>query len=204
MSNLAIPYWEERFSVGSEHHSNQNSQISKDFIINMSMQVDQLFHSSFSILEVGCGTGELSKFLKEKYNKKTLGTDFSEFAIKFANEHYADDVLKFKQLDLLNDNFEENYDIAICSNTLEHFTNPYILLDKILQHSPICVVLVPYNQPCTDGREFEGGAGHVFQFNEKSFERYNILNSFMFKTDGWQHSSCGEEPLQYVITIKNK
>ena len=202
MKNLAIPYWEERFSIGTEHHSNQNSQISKDFLTHISMQVDNLFNNNNSILEIGCGTGELSKFLKEKYNKKTLGTDFSENAIKFANEHYSDNVLKFKQLDLLNEKFDEHYDIAVCSNVLEHFTNPYILIDKILDHCQYLVILVPYNQPQADGIEHEGGAGHVFQFTEKSFERYNIFNSFMFKTDGWTYSTSGEEPLQYVITIK--
>jgi hypothetical protein len=66
------------------------------------------------------------------------------------------------------------------------------------------IILVPYNQPLTDGYECEGGAGHVFHFKDDSFINYDVIEWYTFSTNGWQHSSGGETPLQLCVWLKRK
>ena len=174
----ASEYWKIRFGEHSDHHSTQNTQISEDFI--KKNYYDDLFQSTNKILEVGCGTGELSKMLSDKYDKEVIGLDLSEEAILFANHNYGSDKLKYYAVDCLNESIShkigDDFDIAICSNTLEHFKNPYILIDKILKVSKVLIILVPYKQPLKDGYSDEGGAGHVFMFDEESFSNYILID----------------------------
>lgn len=204
MKNLANNYWKERFTIGLDHHSNQNTQISRDFFKTISKSLDDRLNLSNSIIEIGCGTGELSKILYDRYKKITKGTDLSEQAVLFANNKYSNESLSYQSLDLLNDNLNDKYDVAVCSNTLEHFKNPYLLVDKILDSCKYLIILVPFDQPLTDGFDYEGGAGHVFRFTHNSFDKYEVIEKYTFSTEGWQYSSNGEVPLQWVVVIKGK
>lgn len=196
-------YWKERFTVGTAHHSDQNNRISEDFLLKLNNSFNDLLINSSNIIEIGCGTGEFSYKLHKKYHKNVLGTDLSEDAINFANNKYKNLNLNYKTLNLLEDDLSlmKNFDLAVCSNTLEHFKNPYIIINSILNYVNKFIILVPYNQPCFDGYEDEGGAGHVFTFTENSFKNYKIINWFTFQSSGWQHSSNGELPLQLAIAI---
>ena len=102
----------------------------------------------------------------------------------------------------MNDSATDVYDLAVCSNILEHFRQPHIIISKILQMCKCLIILVPYNQPSVDGYDNEGGPGHVFQFTDSSFDQYQMIDSFIFQTNGWQHSSRGETPLQIAVAIR--
>ena len=205
MNNIK-KYWEERFTLGTINHSNQNKKISEDFLLKLNINFDKILNECNKIIEFGCGTGEFSYNLNKKYLKPVLGTDFSDEAVNFGNEKYKNKNLNFKVLNLLQDDlsFISQFDVGLCSNTLEHFKNPYIIINKIINLIDKLIILVPYNQPCVDGYEDEGGPGHVFTFNEKSFDQYKIIDWFVFQTSGWQHSSAGETPLQLAICISKK
>jgi SAM-dependent methyltransferase len=206
----AVSYWEERFSsddsmkTNINHHSEQNVYITNDFIKNMTPTINNYLNQSESLIEIGCGTGELSYSLSKIFRLKITGTDLSPSGIEFAKSQYVNDNLKYKSFDCLKENISEFYDLSICSNTLEHFLNPYEMIDRILEFSRNLIILVPYNQPVTDGYSCEGGAGHVFQFTEESFNNYKVLESFKFITPGWQYSSKGEIPTQLCIMITKK
>lgn len=203
MTNLAGNYWEQRFTEAAVNHSGQNDEISKDFFKNINQNFDDLFKLSSSIIEVGCGTGELTRMIADKYGKKIIGTDLSKHGIDFANRNYANDLASYKVIDILVDEINDLYDMAISSNTLEHFKDPFVVIDKVLSICKAFIILVPYDQPLTDGFDYEGGAGHVFRFTEKSFDKYKVIDWFLFKTNGWQHSSAGEDPRQLAIVISN-
>src|ERR1035437_719566 len=193
--------WNEQFIQRATAHSDQNKEISKDFFLKLKNSFDDLFKKSESIIEIGCGTGELSRAISDRYGKQVLGTDLSLTGIEFADKNYANNLTAFKALDVLNDSISDVYDLAICSNVLEHFRYPHIVILKILQICKYFIILVPYNQPAVDRYGNEGGVGHVFQFMDNSFDQYNIIDSFIFQTNGWQHSSCGEPPLQISVAM---
>jgi len=128
-----------------------------------------------------------------------LGVDISTKAIEFANNHYRDSTLFYKTFDILKEDIKSFFDISVSSNTLEHFKNPHYVIDKMLSFSKNAIILVPYMQPCNENYEGEGGAGHVFTFSESTFDKYEIIDYFIFKTNGWTFSSKGEDPLQLAI-----
>lgn len=197
-------YWEDQFKNRFKAHSDQNFDISNDFLKNLNINFKNIIDESSKIIEVGCGTGELSYLINKKYNKKILGIDVSNEAIKYAQQNYLNSNLEFKCLNLLTEQVYDFYDLAICSNVLEHFKNPFVLIDKILSISKFLIALVPYEQPCTDSYEYEGGAGHVFTFNEYSFNNYNLNSYFIFTTPGWQHSALDEVPKQLAVLLTKK
>lgn len=195
-------YWDDQFKNRCSAHSEQNDTISLDFIKNSKEKFLKRIKKAESIIEIGCGTGELLHHIYHRFNKNLMGLDVSQEAIEFAKRTYSQ--IEFKQFDVLKQDIEKKYDLAICSNVLEHFKDPFVLIDKILSFSNSLICLVPYKQPVTDHYEYEGGAGHVFMFDESSFAKYSVLDSFIFKTNGWQHSALGEEPKQFAVLIEKK
>jgi len=203
------------------HHSEQNKIITDDLllILNNKHIIRQPFENTIDlknlnilkdiiikskkIIEFGCGTGELLYELYKLYDKKKyLGIDITDKCINFANEKYKNNNLSYLKFNCLNEDITTlgKYNLSICSNCLEHFKNPYILIDEMKKVSNYALILVPYNQnPMTDGYYEEGGAGHVFKFDEDSFKNYNIISDFKFYTHGW---SCGINPLQWCVLIK--
>jgi SAM-dependent methyltransferase len=71
-----------------------------------------------SILDIGCGFGDLTQFLEQKTtNYSYFGIDITKAFIIEANKRFANEKIHFKHGDFLNENIEENFDIAIASGT---------------------------------------------------------------------------------------
>lgn len=78
------------------------------------------------ILEIGCGTGELSSILAEKTNHHVLGTDICSPFIDQAMLNYKNPNLKFQVLDFYNPEQlgEKKFDYIVGNGILHHlFTN---------------------------------------------------------------------------------
>ena len=67
----------------------------------------------FSILDVGCGYGELVKYLPKNKNFKYTGIDVVEEMITYSKKTYKDKKLKFKLADILQ--ISKSYDYIICN-----------------------------------------------------------------------------------------
>lgn len=224
-----MDYWDgDHTGYGNQndliHHSNQNLIVTNDFINIISCDkyiikqkfepgitsdkielLKNILNNSLSLIEFGCGTGEFIFELQKKYNNiKYLGTDISYKSINYASEKYSNDKLKYIRFNALEENVENlgKFTIGLCSNCLEHFKDPYFLVNEMLKITEYLIILVPFNQnPMTDGYNTEGGAGHIFKFVQDSFSMYNVLFEFKFFTNGWV---CGEDPLQWCVILKNK
>jgi len=201
-------YWQTRYTEQDaiEHHASQNETISRDFlaVAQTKPRFDWFFRHAASIIEIGCGTGDLSAMLANAYPQaRLLATDFSAEAIQVAAErHYQ--IGRFAIYDLLRDDPPGSFDLAVCSNTLEHFRDWRAALERLFLLAASVVVVVPFRQPVTDDYDGEGGAGHVASFTRRSFSRYQVHDSFVFQTHGWQHSSAGETPKQLAALLGRK
>lgn len=74
-----------------------------------------------SVLEVGCGDGRLTGILAEHY-PKVLGVDISEKAILLAQGIHGKNT--FQNIDAAN--LEENFDVVIAMEVLEHIPDEYV------------------------------------------------------------------------------
>lgn len=113
--------------------------------LNINESVLKYIPSNKTILDVGCGSGYLSKLLKEK-NNIVYGIDSSKEACEIAKQ-YIDkvicrDIEKIKKTIFKN----EFFDIIIFSDILEHLKDPLIILKnfkKYLKDDGIIIISLP-------------------------------------------------------------
>lgn len=76
-----------------------------------------------SLLEVGCGAGYASEYLKGRY-RRYLGIDHSEKLIEFAMAHFGDQDVRFVASDLNEVEISELFDAAFMVGLLHHLEDP--------------------------------------------------------------------------------
>lgn len=208
-------YWDGRFSETDaiRHHRRQNQQISHDFLRAVKRArtgppgrgayFNDALRGAHSFIEIGCGTGEMAAMIKSKYETPvTYATDLSPEAVRTAQRYHTK--VRYERFDILEDwpTHLANFSLAIASNVLEHFKDPWLVLDRMLVLAEQAIVLVPYRQPLGDAYDAEGGAGHVYRFTVGSFSAYRVVDWFTFATHGWQHRTGRERPLQLAVLLK--
>lgn len=123
---------------------------------------------NLEILEIGCGTGKNTEFLRTKA-KHLTGADFSEEMLALAKRKIRAENVGFRQLDLREKwNFAENsFDLITCSLALEHIENiDYVFAEanRVLRAGGRFYFgeLHPFKQYQGSKARFETGAG-VFE-----------------------------------------
>jgi SAM-dependent methyltransferase len=81
------------------------------------------------ILEVGCGTGQLTNFLGATYGREIYGTDMSMASLKLGEAFSRKNDLKdvtFGQMNLFRPCFpDSSFDLVLCTGVLHHTSDPY-------------------------------------------------------------------------------
>lgn len=88
-----------------------------------------------SLLEIGCGTGQLANLIRDKIACKYSGFDFSQRRIEHAQKAYPD--LSFVQQDAFQTNLftTSDYDTVVCTEFLEHVEGDTVILGKVRKGS---------------------------------------------------------------------
>ena len=103
-----------------------------------------------SIVDIGCGTGELLNHLAMEFSPQNLlGLDISKVGISKAQENYPN--LNFALIEVNDDGYismtmKSAADIIVCSEVLEHLEEPKEILrfiSNILQAKGVLIVTVP-------------------------------------------------------------
>ena len=89
---------------------------------------EQIPHGA-TVLEVGCGTGQLSNFLGLKWGRSVFGADMCLNSLKlgqgFKRRNEIDNVA-FVQMNLFRPVFRpEGFDLVICNGVLHHTSDPF-------------------------------------------------------------------------------
>ena len=125
-----------------------------------------LAQNEYSCCDFGCGLGNFTNNLYRIFPKFDIyGVDFSDNAISYAKKHFPHVSFINTDLDCLN----QKFDVVVTSNTLEHFSNPSKVLQKLLEHTQkFFIMMVPYE-------ERELYEEHLFNF-ERDFFKLSIAD----------------------------
>ncbi|KAA0970390.1 glycosyltransferase [Aureimonas fodinaquatilis] len=98
-----------------------------------------------SICDWGCATGEGTEILAHTFGGQVTGIDFARPAIEKARSLHK--IPRFIDVDLLTQTIEDRFDVLFCSNTLEHFEDPWSTLETVSAYAKdILVILVPFQE----------------------------------------------------------
>jgi len=97
-----------------------------------------------TVLDAGCGEGfTLNRFYKNKLGRQLLGVDFSSVAINLGKNLFP--FINFKKANIYSLPFKNNsFDLVVCSEVLEHLSDPALALKEIVRVSKrFCLLSVP-------------------------------------------------------------
>lgn len=83
-----------------------------------------------TIVDIGCGYGELLKDIRFPKNTKYLGLDLVESVINYNKEHYVRDNFSFDVINKLEDLATYHGDLLILKDVMQHWTIEQILFAK--------------------------------------------------------------------------
>ncbi len=128
--------------------------------------------SHFSLLDIGCALGDGCVLLKTHFPRAEIsGADFSKIGIEKAKKKSSQ--IHFFVLDISKENPPRKYDYITLVSTLEHFNNPYPVIDKCLKFvNGAIIVAVPHTERFDDPHLYRRSQ-HRYLFNENTFSKYN-------------------------------
>jgi SAM-dependent methyltransferase len=90
--------------------------------------LDEQIPQGAYVLEVGCGTGQLTNFLGMHYNRKVFGSDMCLHSLRLANGFRDRCGIKnagFVQMNLFRPCFQaQAFDLVVCNGVLHHTADP--------------------------------------------------------------------------------
>jgi ubiquinone/menaquinone biosynthesis C-methylase UbiE len=109
----------EKWFINRKAHSVKVIERAERLLNHIDIKPDQDF------LEIGCGSGPVSKHVYQEYKAKVVGTDVDEDQIKLATENAKDlKNLSFRIADATDLPFgEKSFDAVLSINVLHHISN---------------------------------------------------------------------------------
>ena len=151
---------------------------------------DQISYTG-KILEVGCGTGQLSNLLAMTKTRTVLGTDLSVNSLKLANKFREKNRirnLKFIQMNLFQPVFKaEMFDVVICNGVLHHTSDPFTGFQSIskLVKKGGYIIIGLYNKY---GRAFTDFRRSIFSISGDSLQSLDSRLRDTNLTDNKKHT----------------
>jgi GT2 family glycosyltransferase len=141
-------YWSQRFAsdwqaLGGGEQSRFFYQIALDNLPEWFIRYVRAERAS--ICDWGCASGEGTDLLAQALGTPVTGIDFAPNAIADARSRFKKP--SFLAVDLLKTPIEDRFDVLFCSNTLEHFADPWGTLETVAAYARnALVVLVPFRE----------------------------------------------------------
>lgn len=143
-------YWDTRFEkdwteYGGEDQSRYFARVLIEALPEWLKK--DIRENNYSICDWGCAQGDGTDIFSTTFNKKVIGVDFSRIAVEQAKNKYASS--EFINLNFLDEAIrpEIKFDIVMSSNTLEHFHEPFKVLNTLKNYSEaLLIISVPYEE----------------------------------------------------------
>jgi len=148
--------------------------------------LDEQIPHGIKILEVGCGTGQLSNFLGMRWGRTVFATDICLNSLKLGQEFKEKnkiDNVTFIQMNLFRPVFKPNsFDLLICNGVLHHTSDPlrgFRSISKLVKKGGFIIVGL-YNTwgriPTRIKRFIFRFSGNRFKFLDPRLRSKNLSN----------------------------
>jgi len=129
-------------------------------------------NEKFTLLDIGCALGDGCRLLKNNFPlAKITGADLSPAGIEKARSKSQD--VEYFIFDLNKQEIPKKYDYISLIHILEHFDDPYPIIDKCLKSvSRAIYISTPYGGDFDNPRLYWKGE-HRYLFNEHTFKNYH-------------------------------
>lgn len=158
-------YWDKRFEKDwEEKQGKEQTQMFYSLLLKNlpSFVLKYIRKETKTINDIGCALGEGTLLIQKAFPQQHVeGTDFSVTAINKAKENYPN--LSFSVQDIKH--IPQKYDVIIASNIIEHFQDPLLIIQKILEHTnSLAIIMLPFQE---DNNHL--GKEHFQSFDFKDF-----------------------------------
>ena len=128
-------------------------------------------HEEFSLLDVGCAIGDGCELLQARFPKaKISGADISPAGIEKAARKNTR--IQYFVFDILKDPMPDVFDYITFIETLEHFDEPFSVINKSLAYTRRALIISTPYSPERSGPS-RGYDEHRYAFNERTFTGYH-------------------------------
>jgi 2-polyprenyl-3-methyl-5-hydroxy-6-metoxy-1,4-benzoquinol methylase len=149
-----------------------------------------------SVLEIGCGTGQLAELLGDRDVRQYVGFDFSAAAVKMARQRSPH--LQFEVDDALTTRLlsSSGYDTLICTEVLEHIEADREVVRRV-RPGVRCLITVPNFPHVSHVRQFAAPSdvsvryGHFFTHARVTEFLSNVEGDRFFLLDGVRNGVVG-------------
>ena len=149
------------------------------------------------LVEVGAGSGTVSAFLKQSGYHNITVADMHLSSLKFAKNHGINKLIQF---DLMRNPFEDEFDVVMLFDVLEHIQDDLMALGqiyKMLRQSGSVVLTVPaHNWLWHEGNR---AGGHKRRYGKKELRRK--LNKTGFNVIAVQYFFISLVPLMLLRKV---
>ncbi len=193
----------------------------KDFLLNENEKchlkryafAESYINSGDRVGDFACGTGYGSAILASKA-KSVLGIDIDGRVVKKIKERYADvPNLEFFESDLLSMSLENEFDVIVSFETIEHFKEEDILRLLNLFHKALVpggkiIISTPYMQK-NDRPALRAGFHQTFFIDEKKITEWMEktgfkVREFYYQSYDWPVLSKADVEKDFLISIAEK
>lgn len=145
---------------------------------------------TMTLLDVGARTAAGSDLIARVFHPRSWSRlRFAVTAIDNVDAWYPRAALDHPSLEYrVCDAFDlnEQFDVVVCSHTLEHTDDPGRLLEKLLSTARrLVVIAAPWKEPVATRLPY-----HLYSFDEQFFERYPPTRFESYLSPHWSGGEC--------------
>ncbi len=146
------------------------------------------FVKNKKVLDIACGLGYGCKIYAESGAREILGIDISKSNIEYAQMKYEDKKITFLQGNIYDINYDEEFDIITCFETIEHLQDDTLGLTKLhqaLKQNGVLIISTPNRLVTSPGiKTINEKPANQFHYREYRLNEFKDLlqkNGFLIK-----------------------
>jgi SAM-dependent methyltransferase/uncharacterized protein YbaR (Trm112 family) len=129
VTDIVMAFYQEHPFPNYDDIDSEETLIEKARQGIFAQQLDEQIPQGAFVLDVGCGTGQLTNFLGMNYNRRVFGSDICLQSLRLAQgfrDRYSIRNAGFMQMNLFRPAFKkESFDLVISNGVLHHTADPY-------------------------------------------------------------------------------